>query len=172
MKNNKKKSPVKVIFTIVGALFGLLLLVMVIGALSGGLENSAGAGGDADPSDAIAEYGGCTAEITGGRFLSSYEGAPAVRVAFTYRNDGADPLYLLESFSIRAYQDGVELDYISLNDESEKARNTITGVKGGAGLQCEMVFATRSGAPVEVRVCTPTEAAERLAAATLINGGQ
>jgi len=169
---NKKKSPVKVIFTIAGALFGLLLLIMVIGALSGGLNDSTGTGGDTDPSDALAEYGGCTAEITGGRFLSNYDGAPAVSVAFAYQNNGADPLYLLESFNIRAYQDGVELDYISLNDESEKAQNTITGVKDGAGLQCEMVFATRSGSPVEVRVCAPTETAERLATATLINGGQ
>ena len=164
---NKKKSPVKVILTIVGALFGLLLLVMVIGALSGGLDS----GGDPDPNDTRAEYGGCTAEITGGRFLSSYEGAPAVSVAFTYQNDSADPLYLLESFSIHAYQDGVELDYISLNDESETAQNTIRAVKDGAGLQCVMVFATRSGNPVEVRVCTPTETAAQLATATLTQGG-
>lgn len=160
---NKKKSPVKVILTIAGALFGLLLLIMIIGALSGGL--------DGDPNDAHAEYGDCTVEITGGRFLSNYEGIPAVSVAFAYRNDSADPLYLLESFSIHAYQDGVELDYISLNDGSEAAQNTITAVKDGAGLQCVMVFAVNSGSPVEVRVCTPTADAAQLATATLNQGG-
>lgn len=117
----------------------------------------------------VAEYEGCTAEILDGTFLDDYEGAPAFQVTIRFQNDNADPYYLLESFSILAFQDGVEIEYVSLNDESEAAQNTITALTDGASLDCVMVFATDSDSPVELSIYTPTAEAVLLAQQSYTN---
>ncbi len=113
-----------------------------------------------------AEYGGCTAAIQSAEFLSDYEGSPAVRVTIDFRNDNPDPYYLLESFAIHAFQDGKEIDYVSLNDPSPAAQNTLTAVSDGKSLVCAMVFALRSDSPVTLELSTPTADAELLARQT------
>lgn len=110
----------------------------------------------------VAKYDKTQVEILGAEFTDDYKevedanGIPAIMVRMHFKNDGNEPLYLLESFGIYAYQDGTELDYISLNDQiREEARNVARGVKDGAELDCIMAFATISDSPVEVRISEP-----------------
>ena len=133
----------------------------------------------ADPKD-IAEavegravYEDREIEILGAEFTDDYkdvedgEGVPAVMVQLHFKNNGADPLYALESFGIRAYQDGTELEYISLNDDvHEEARNITTGLKDGAEINCMMAFSTTSDSPVEVQITAPTADADLLTSQT------
>ena len=112
-------------------------------------------------------------EILGAEFTDDYKdiedsaGRPAVMVRMHFKNSGADPLYALESFGIRAYQDGTELEYISLNDDvHEEARNITTGLKDGAEINCMMAFSTTSDSPVEVQITAPTADADLLTSQT------
>ena len=138
----------------VGALF---ILVLVVGIFTGNEPREIGT---------TAEYDDRTADILGAEFLADYEGAPAVRVTIRFQNDNSSPAYLLESFNIQAFQDGIGLDYISLNDESRAAKNTITAVKNGASIECAMVFALRSDSEVKLELSTPTADADLLAQQT------
>ena len=117
----------------------------------------------------FAEYEETRIEITNAEFTDDYkdvedgEGVPAIMVSFKFANSGSDPLYALESFGIFAYQDGVELEYISLNDDVHKeGRNVAVGVKDGAEIDCMMAFATTSDSPVELRISEPTADAKLL----------
>ncbi|MBO5639053.1 MAG: DUF5067 domain-containing protein [Oscillospiraceae bacterium] len=112
-------------------------------------------------------------EILGAEFTDDYKdiedsaGRPAVMVRMHFKNSGADPLYALESFGIRAYQDGTELEFISMNDSvHEEAQNVTIGLKDGAEIDCMMAFATISDSPVEVRITEPTAEAKLLTSKT------
>lgn len=112
-------------------------------------------------------------EILDAEFTDDYkdvedgEGVPAVMVRLHFKNNGADPLYALESFGIRAYQDGAELEFISLNDDvHEEAQNITTGLKDGAEIDCMMAFATTSDSPVEIQITEPTADANLLTSQT------
>ena len=126
-------------------------------------------GGAAPAEDGVAKFDTTQINILGAEFTDEYKdaedtpGTPAVMVRFHFKNDGAEPLYALESFGIHAYQDGVELDRISLNDQiHEEAQNIIRGVKDGAEIDCMIAFATKSDGPVEVRITEPTAEAKDL----------
>ena len=139
---------------------------LALTACSSGAPESTAAAADTAPaqiSGGTAEYDGAKLEVTGAEFVEDYtdtdgaEGIPAVMVHLRFTNEGADPLYALESFGIAAYQDGAELEMVSLNDDlHEEAGNIIAGVKDGAGIDCMAVFATVSDSPVEIRITEPT----------------
>lgn len=94
------------------------------------------------------------------------EGA-AVIVRFYFENDGEDPLYMLESFGVYPYQDGAELEYISLNSDDEECTNVTASVKDGAGIYCKMAFRTTSNSNVELQILEPTAEAAKLKELTL-----
>lgn len=113
------------------------------------------------------EYDGCRVEVLSYEYdewcsYTDEAGVPAICIRFYYENSNDDPLYLLESFGIAAYQDGTELDYISLNSDDEEALNTTVSVKGGAGIYCMMAFETTSDSIVELRITEPTAEADPL----------
>lgn len=89
-------------------------------------------------------------------------GVPAICIRFYYENSGEDPLYLLESFGIAAYQDGTELNYISLNSDDDEAMNTTVAVENGAGIYCMMAFETTSDNAAELQITEPTAEAKSL----------
>ena len=92
---------------------------------------------------------------------------PAVIVRFYFENDGEDPLYMLESFGVFPYQDGTELDYISLNSDDEECMNVAKSVKDRAGIYCKMAFRTISDSDVELQILEPTAEAAKLTELTL-----
>jgi len=94
------------------------------------------------------------------------EGA-AVIVRFYFENDGEDPLYMLEAFGVTPYQDGTELEYISLNSDDTECTDVTTSVKDGAGIYCKMVFRTTSDSDAELQITEPTADAAKLAELTL-----
>ena len=96
---------------------------------------------------------------------AEYEGMRVVR--FYFENGNADPFYLLESFGVFPYQDGTELDYISLNSDDEECTNVAKSVKDGAGIYCKMAFRTISDSEVELRILEPTAEAAVIGKLTL-----
>lgn len=144
-----------------------VLLITCILAFSlaacGSSESAADPKDTAEAVEGRAVYEDREIEILGAEFTDDYKdiedsaGRPAVMVRMHFKNSGADPLYALESFGIRAYQDGTELEFISMNDSvHEEAQNVTIGLKDGAEIDCMMAFATISDSPVEVRITTPT----------------
>jgi hypothetical protein len=110
-----------------------------------------------------AEYDGTKIEVLSYEFDDNWHSyvdvdeGPAVIVRFYFENDGEDPLYLLESFGIFLYQDGTELDYISLNSDDEECTNVAKSVLDGAGIYCKMAFQTISDSDVELRISEPND---------------
>jgi len=114
----------------------------------------------------IGEYEKYNVEIKDAAF-TEIDGESCIRVNFTYTNNDTEPLYLYESFSIKAYQNDTEIENITdINNGEETELNVIKGVKNGKSIECSMVFKTTADSSVEVRVCTPT-ADEVLLAAKL-----
>lgn len=120
---------------------------------------------------AVAEYGEYRVEVLSMRAIADYEGSTAFMTRFFFQNNGAEGLYLLEAFDIRAYLDGEELEHISLNDERTETQNAIRAVKGGASLECNMVFALPHSGTVELVISTPTADRVQLAKATYTYNG-
>lgn len=121
--------------------------------------------GSSDPeptTDGKASYDDKEIEILGAEFTDQYTGygeqaIPAIMVRMHFKNNSADPNYPLSSFGIRAFQDGTELEYVSVNDyDHPEAKNATKEVKDGAEYDVMMAFATISDSPVEVRITTPT----------------
>lgn len=48
----------------------------------------------------VAEYDGCTLELTGGKVETTDTGKEVLRVSATYTNSNSDPLYALCSFGV------------------------------------------------------------------------
>lgn len=112
--------------------------------------------------DGKASYDDHEIEILGAEFTDSYTGMgsqsiPAIKVRMHFKNNSPDPTYPVSAFGIRAFQDGTELEYVSMNDhDNQEARNAIKEVKDGAEYDAMMAFATTSDSPVEIRITTPT----------------
>ena len=112
--------------------------------------------------DGKASYDEQEIEILGAEFTDKYTGytsqpIPAIMVRLHFKNNSATPLYAMECFGIKAFQDGVELDFVSLNDyDHQEALDFTKEVKDGAEIDCMAAFATTSDSPVEVRLTTPT----------------
>jgi hypothetical protein len=110
----------------------------------------------------VAEYEGCTVELQDAEFFT-LDGQDMIRVYMTYTNSNSDGLYLYESFSIKAFQNDVEIeDCTDINDD-ELSIPIIREVKDGASIVGSYVFAVSGTDDVEVRVCTPTADEELLA---------
>lgn len=123
-----------------------------------------------------AEYEGTKVEVLSYEYDEDWHSyadvaeGPAVIVRFYFENDGADPLYMLESFGVFPYQDGTELDYISLNSDDEECTNVTKSVKDGAGIYCKMAFKTISDSDTELRILEPTAEAATIGTLTLAKG--
>ena len=120
-----------------------------------------------------AEYEGTKVEVLSYEYDENWHSyadvaeGPAVIVRFYFENDGGDPLYMLESFGVFPYQDGTELDYISLNSDDEECTNVAKSVKDGAGIYCKMAFKTISDSDTELRILEPTAEAATIGTLTL-----
>jgi hypothetical protein len=112
-----------------------------------------------------AEYDDCIATILDAEIVDD-DGSPAMKVRFEYTNNGEEGTYFYGAFATKAFQDGIELDEIGLNYESEECENLTVEIKDGAKLTCAMVFPLRSESDVEVIIGTPTADEETLAEKT------
>ena len=134
-------------------------LAMIVLAVS---ITACGSSAPEPTTDGKAAYDDREIEILGAEFTDSYTGMgsqsiPAIKVRMHFKNNSPDPTYPVSAFGIRAFQDGTELEYVSMNDhDNQEARNAIKEVKDGAEYDAMMAFATTSDSPVEIRITTPT----------------
>ena len=111
------------------------------------------------------DYG--EAEILDAEFLTAEDGTDIIRVNFTFTNPTSEPIYFVSAFSIKAFQNGVELDSrIDKDVNSEEGHDLIREIMDGASLDVFRTFTLRDDSPVEVRVCTATAAEDLLAMQT------
>ena len=83
-----------------------------------------------------------------------------VRVYVKYTNSGAEDMYMLESFALKAFQGDTELlDCTDINEETA----LIQSVKDGNSTQGGYVYQLVTDDPVVVKVFTPTADEELLA---------
>lgn len=102
----------------------------------------------------VAEYDGCTLELTGGKVETTDTGKAVLRVSATYTNGNSDPLYALCSFGVKAFQNDTEINDLSDINGSEAV--LVKAVKNGKSLSVSYVFELNNESPVEITVCTPT----------------
>lgn len=102
----------------------------------------------------IAEYDGCTLELTGGKVETTDTGKEVFRVSAMYTNSNSEPLYALCSFGVKAFQNDTEINDLSDINGSEAV--LIKEVKDGKSLSVSYVFELTNESPVEITVCTPT----------------
>lgn len=102
----------------------------------------------------IAEYDGCTLELTSGKVETTDTGKEVLTVSATYTNSNSEPLYALCSFGVKAFQNDTEINDLSDINGSEAV--LIKEVKDGNSLSVSYVFELTNESPVEVTVCTPT----------------
>jgi outer membrane lipoprotein-sorting protein len=115
-----------------------------------------------EPIGAAAEYDTYRVELQDAEFFTQ-DDQPMVRVYMEYTNNGPDGLYLMESFSIKAFQNDVQIeDRTDINDDALSAP-VIQEVKNGESIVGSYVFALSDSSDVEVRVCTPTADEDLLA---------
>ena len=113
--------------------------------------------------DNVAVYEDYTATLTGAEFFTANDGGQMIRVNVEYTNNGADGMYMLESFIVKAFQNDTELaDRTDINDD-ELSITLIQEVKDGQTIAGSYVFELADSSPVEVRLCTPTADEELLA---------
>ena len=144
------------------------MMVFVLGACGG---QETGASPETSQTDEatitnVAVYEDTQAEILDAEFYETEDGASAIRVNFKYTNNSEDGLYMLESFVVRAFQNGTQLnDLTDINEESEAGNSAelIREVKNGESIEGSYVFQLSDDSEVEVRVCTPTADEELLA---------
>lgn len=119
------------------------------------------------PLTSTAEYDNCTLELTDGTFEAAEDGTSLLRVTAAYTNKNAEPLYALSSFSVKAFQNGAEIQDIS--DINGKEASLIQEVKDGNSLTVSYLFELTDSSDVEVLVCAPTADADTLAKVTYSN---
>lgn len=107
-----------------------------------------------------AEYEDCTADLLDAEFFQTDDGAQRVKVYVKYTNSGADDMYMLESFVVKAFQGDTQLlDCTDINEETA----LIQSVKDGHSTQGGYVYELLTDEPVVVKVFTPTADEELLA---------
>lgn len=125
----------------------IIFLLMFILTGCGTSENEIGT---------IAEYEDTKAELLKADFFTTDDNREMVRVHVRYTNDNSNDMYMLESFSVKAYQNEKELvDNTDLNDDVLSVP-LIQSVKNGESLEGTYVFELRDRSSVEIQVCTPT----------------
>lgn len=104
----------------------------------------------------VAEYEDTVAEIKGAEFFADDNGDSMIRVRFDYTNNGADGMYMYESFSVRAFQNDIELlEKTDINDDTDSSK-LIQEVKNGKTISGSYVFQLQNNTDVEVIVYSPT----------------
>lgn len=114
----------------------------------------------------IGEYDGCTLELTSGEVKTSDTGK-VLNVSATYTNGNTDPLYALCSFSVKAFQNDIEISDIS--DINGDEATLIKEVKNGQSISVSYVFELSDDSPVEILVCTPTADEKTIAKAVYLD---
>ena len=115
----------------------------------------------------VAEWDYGIAEIKDAVFYQENNGTKMIRVNFKFTNPNSDPIYFISAFSVKAFQNGVELDdMINYDINSEEGRDLIREIMDGASLDVFSTFVLRDDSPVEVRVCTATASEDLLAKQT------
>lgn len=118
----------------------------------------------------IAEYEGCSLELTGGKVETTDTGKQVLRVSATYTNSNTEPLYALCSFDVKAFQNDTEIN--DLSDINGNEAVLIKEVKNGKSLSVSYVFEITDESPVEILVCTPTASEETIAKAIYLDTEQ
>ena len=139
----------------------LVMLIMVIAmSLSGCVIEFAPTVGSNNDGDSkteltrIAKYENTQLELLNGISFVSEDGKQMMRVCAVYTNNGEEPMYALSSFSVRAFQNDVELTDCS--DINGDQATLIQEVKNGQSVVVEYIFETPSLSEVEVLISTPT----------------
>ena len=117
----------------------------------------------------IAEYDGCTLELTGGKVETTDTGKEVLRVSATYTNSNSDPLYALCSFGVKAFQNDTEIN--DLSDINGEEAVLIQEVKDGKSLSVSYVFELTNESPVEITVCSPTADEQIIAKVVYLEAG-
>lgn len=113
--------------------------------------------------DNVAVYEEYTATLADAEYFTADDGGNMIRVYVEYTNNGADGMYMLESFIVKAFQNDTELaDRTDINDDVESV-TLIQEVKDGQTIAGSYVFELTDTSPVEVRLCSPTADEELLA---------
>lgn len=118
----------------------------------------------------IAEYEGCTLELTNGIIETTDTGKQVLIVSATYINNNSEPLYALCSFGVKAFQNDTEIN--DLSDINGNEAVLIEEIKNGKSLSVSYVFEITDESPVEVLVCTPTASEETIAKAIYLDPKQ
>ena len=139
----------------------LVMLIMVIAVLLNGCviefaptDGSNKDGGSKTELTRIAKYENTQLELLNGISFVSEDGKQMMRVRAVYTNNGEEPMYALSSFSVRAFQDDVELTDCS--DINGDQATLIQEVKNGQSVEVEYIFETPGLSEVEVLIGTPT----------------
>ena len=97
---------------------------------------------------------GSVITINNARLVTDYEGKSCVAVSFDYTNNGDDSQACMWDFTVKAFQDNVELDGFAIVDMDEEweeyESNYQMEVRPGTTITCCQVFILRSQSPVEI----------------------
>ena len=102
----------------------------------------------------VAKYDNTSLELLDATICAAENGKTVVKVVANYQNDNADALYSYCSYSVKAYQNNVEL--LDVSDVNGSEASLIQEVKNGASLQVCYVFEVLNVSDVEITICTPT----------------
>jgi len=109
----------------------------------------------------VANYDNTSLELIDATICATEDGKTVIKVEANYKNDNADGLYSYCSYSVKAYQNNVEL--IDVSDINGNEAALIQEVKNGASLQVCYVFEVFDTSDIEVNICTPTADANVIA---------
>lgn len=105
---------------------------------------------EAAPSDS-GELGDYTVSILNHELTEDYEGNPAIRVYFDFTNNSEDTASFYIATSVKAFQNGIELETAVCIDDVEADDNNLKDIKQGATLQCTRIFLLDDdSSPVEI----------------------
>ncbi|MEG0777613.1 MAG: DUF5067 domain-containing protein [Oscillospiraceae bacterium] len=85
--------------------------------------------------------------------ISDFYGNPAIRIYYEFTNNSEVPATLSDELRALTYQDGIQLEYSSANEDSESDFNFIKSVAPGTKVKASAIFALRNEtSPVEAEI--------------------
>lgn len=114
--------------------------------------------GVAEPAEPAAEDqpGAATSEyavtIDGASQATDYEGNPAIVVEFTFSNNSDDDANFLFATSVKAFQDGVQLEEAILTDADFDVSDSLKDIKPGKSLTVHRAFVLDGTSDVSIEV--------------------
>ncbi len=102
----------------------------------------------------IAVFEDCHLELKEATTYTSDEGQNMIRVSAIYTNNSTEPLYAACCFSVRAFQNDIQLADCSNINGNEAA--LIQEIKDGQSLEVYYVFELPEESEVEILIGTPT----------------